>query len=112
MPLAGDDYKVLRNVKDYGAKGDGRTDDSQAIENAIKEGGRCGGGCNATSTLGAIIYFPPGIYAISRPIQQYYYTSFIGDPSDIPRITATNNFEGIALIDMDVYIPDGNGANW
>ena len=38
----------MRNVKDYGAKGDGITKDTGAIQKAIDEGG--------------IVCFPPGIY--------------------------------------------------
>ena len=40
------------NVKQFGAVGDGVTDDSEAIQNAI----------NATPKTGGILYFPPGKY--------------------------------------------------
>jgi hypothetical protein len=112
MPLAGDGYQVFRNVQNYGATGNGRTDDYAAIQAAITDGNRCGANCNATSVTGAIIYFPPGTYAISQPIVQYYYTVFVGDPTSRPKIKPLPNFQGIALIDTDFYIDGGNGANW
>ncbi|KAF2125602.1 glycoside hydrolase family 55 protein [Dothidotthia symphoricarpi CBS 119687] len=114
MPLApgGDSYKFFRNVKDYGAKGDGTTDDTEAINRAASEGNRCGQGCAGTSTLGALVYFPPGTYLVSEPIIQYYYTQFVGNPNDRPVMKADREFRGIAIFDTDPYIPGANGAQW
>jgi glucan 1,3-beta-glucosidase len=47
---------------------------------------------------------------ISAPIVRYYCTVFVGDPNNHPRVMGTANFNGIALIDTDVYIAGGN--NW
>lgn len=103
-------FKIFRNVKDYGARGDGSTDDTDAINRAISDGNRCGQGCDSSTTTPAIVYFPPGTYSVSRPIIQYYYTQLIGDAVNIPTIKSTANFEGIAVIDSDPYLP--GGANW
>ncbi|KAJ9605855.1 hypothetical protein H2200_009704 [Cladophialophora chaetospira] len=105
-------YKVFRNVKDYGAVGDGTTDDTVAINNAITDGNRCGQGCDSSTTVPAIVYFPAGRYAVSAPIIQLYYTQFIGDATDLPTILALPSFEGLAVLDTDPYIPGGNGAQW
>ncbi|KAM0321647.1 hypothetical protein ACHAQA_010003 [Verticillium albo-atrum] len=114
QPIAGSDYTFYRDVTDpkYGAKGDGSTDDTDAINAAIKDGNRCGLECGNTFSQGAIIYFPPGTYKVCKPIIQLYYTQFIGDAIDIPTIKGCDEFQGIALIDTDPYIPEGNGANW
>ncbi|EQK99606.1 glucan 1,3-beta-glucosidase GLUC78 precursor [Ophiocordyceps sinensis CO18] len=104
------DYKVFRNVKDYGARGDGSTDDTDAINRAITEGNRCGQKCDSQTTTPAIVYFPPGTYLVSKPIVPYYYTQLIGDAVDMPTIKARQGFEGIAVIDSDPYEP--SGANW
>lgn len=103
-------YKVFRNVQDYGATGDGTTDDTAAINSAITDGNRCGYGCDSSTVTPAIVYFPPGTYVVSAPIIQYYYSQFIGDAINIPTIKAAASFKGIAVIDSDPYV-DG-GANW
>jgi hypothetical protein len=43
------------NVKNYGAAGDGTTDDTAAINNAI----------NAATVLGGTVFFPPGSYRLA-----------------------------------------------
>ncbi|KAG9094875.1 hypothetical protein FS749_011622 [Ceratobasidium sp. UAMH 11750] len=106
-----DEYKVYRNVKDYGAKGDGKTDDTAAIQRAIAEGGRCGAGCPATTVTPALVYFPSGTYVISQPIAAYYYTSMVGNPKCLPTLLASKNFNGTSgVVDADPYFP--NGTNW
>ncbi|OOF92665.1 glycoside hydrolase family 55 protein, partial [Aspergillus carbonarius ITEM 5010] len=119
MPLAPSNYQLFRNVKDFGAVGDGVTDDTAAINRAAATYGlddltslRCGEDCGSTSILGAVVYFPPGTYLISTPIIQYYYTQFVGNPTDKPTILGSENFTGIALFDTDFYIPGGDGSEW
>jgi hypothetical protein len=104
-------YPVFRNVKDYGARGDGSTDDTAAINAAITAGGgRCGLGCKSSTNTPALVFFPPGTYLVSQPIIGYYYTHIVGDLKDIPTIKATSNFQGSAVIDANPYANTGN--NW
>lgn len=103
-------YQVFRNVKDFGAKGDGATDDTVAINAAITAGSRCGQGCDSTTVTPALVYFPAGTYMVSAPLIQYYYTQFVGDATSLPTLKATAGFQGMAVIDADPYA-DG-GINW
>lgn len=106
-------YQVFRNVKDFGAKGDGVTDDTAAINSAMSSGGRCGGGsCNSSTITPAIVYFPTGTYLVSSAIDTYYYTQIIGDAKKPPTLLASSSFSGFAVIDADPYIPNGWGAQW
>lgn len=105
-------YQVFRNVKDFGAKGDGVTDDTAAINAAISAGARCGLGCQSSTTSPAVVYFPSGTYLVSTPIIALYYTQLIGDARKPPTLLASANFNGMAVIDADPYIPGGGGAQY
>ncbi|KAI0968246.1 glycoside hydrolase family 55 protein [Xylaria arbuscula] len=110
-PFAGDGYTVFRNVKDYGAKGDGSTDDTAAIVAALNDGGnRCLQGCASTTTTPAVVYFPSGTYIISKALQPPYFTQLIGDPTDRPVLKATADFAGFGLIDGNPYFTEN--LNW
>ncbi|KAE8385789.1 hypothetical protein ETB97_001033 [Aspergillus alliaceus] len=106
----GTDYQIYRNVKDFGAKGDGSTDDTNAINQAISSGNRCGNGCDSSTVTPALVYFPPGTYVVSKPIIQYYYTQIVGDALNLPVIKAAASFAGMAVIDADPY--NNDGSNW
>lgn len=101
-------YKVFRNVKDYGAKGDGVTDDTDAINRAISDGNRCGRGCNGTTTTPGLVYIPSGTYIVSKPVVMLYYTQLIGDASSLPTIKASPGFKGMAVLDSNPYDDQGN----
>ncbi|KAF3940924.1 hypothetical protein ABW19_dt0203523 [Dactylella cylindrospora] len=105
-------YSIWRNVKSYGAYGDGVHDDTAAINKAIADGNRCGQTCGSSTTLQAVVYFPPGTYLVSSSIIQYYHTQFIGNPFSRPIIKASASFVGLGVISSNVYIEGGNGASW
>ena len=55
------DGSYFANVKDFGAKGDGSTNDQAAIQNAI----------DSMSIYGGVIYFPCGIYLLGSQLVFY-----------------------------------------
>nr|WP_175800917.1 phage tail fiber protein [Burkholderia anthina] len=55
------------SVKDYGAKGDGVTDDTVAIQKAIDYLDSIGGG---------VLYFPPGVYLVSASRSAEIFSNF------------------------------------
>jgi glucan 1,3-beta-glucosidase len=111
VPFGAGGYQVFRNVKtDCGAKGDGSTDDTAALNDCVTRGSRCAQGCDSSTTTPAMLYFPPGTYVVSKPIVQLYYTQFVGDALSPPTLKAAANFQGMAVIDSDPY--DNFGNNW
>ena len=110
----GDDpnYKVFRNVRDYGAKGDGAADDTAAIMLAMRDGNRCAENCNGATTKNAVVYFPKGTYAVTGTIQVLFGTQMIGDANSWPTILAKDSFVGLGVLSTDEYVVDGgNGTD-
>ncbi|KAJ3821137.1 glycoside hydrolase family 55 protein [Lentinula raphanica] len=106
-------YVVYRNVKEYGAKGDGVTDDSAAFNLAISDGGRCGGGnCQSSTITPAVVFVPTGVYRLKHAITLYYMTQLLGDARYPPTLLADESFRDMAVIDADPYIVGGGGAQW
>lgn len=78
----------MTNVQDFGAKGDGKTDDTAALTHAIQRGD-------------GELYFPRGDYRISRPLyislQQFGRLSIRGD-GGTARITMSGSGPAIHLV--------------
>lgn len=94
-------WTVFRNVLDYGAKGDGMSDDGVAIQKAIDAGnsnGTRGSGTFGSTGQPAVVFFPPGTYLTSAPIKNYIGTVLMGDPMNRPTIKASSSFKGTSLI--------------
>ncbi|KAI0205630.1 pectin lyase fold/virulence factor [Astrocystis sublimbata] len=118
----GNDYQFFRNVvEDFGADNTGDTDTAEALNAASaswnKDSGgdtaeRCGQDCGNTFSQGAIVFFPGGTYKFCTPVIQYCYTQFVGDPNDMPIIKGCDDFQGIALFDVDPYIPGASRQQW
>jgi len=83
----------LVSVLDYGAVGDGTTDDTTAIQNAI----------NATCASNSILFFPALVYRVSALTVGSGYTKrfhFIGEPGATLKANTSNNI--ILSIDGDI----------
>jgi hypothetical protein len=104
-------YAVFRNVLDYGAVGNGVTDDTKAFKSAMLDGKRCGKGCNGSTLKNAIVYIPPGTYLISTTIPMPFGTQVIGDANDRPTILASKSFIGMGVLSTDEYTGGGTGAD-
>ncbi len=103
-------YVVFRNVLDYGAVGDGVTDDTAAIKKAMTSGSRYGVGCNGSTTKNAIVYFPPSTYLISSTVPMPFGTQVIGDAINRPTLLASGSFVGLGVLSTDEYTGGQGGA--
>ncbi|KAL1794586.1 hypothetical protein ACET3X_006402 [Alternaria dauci] len=95
-------YSIYRNVRDFGAVGDGVHDDTDAFNAAITYGSRCAGGQCPGGTTGkpALVYVPPGTYAIYSTIQLFVNTQIIGDGIDMPTLKAAPSaLNGTVVVD-------------
>lgn len=67
-----------RNVKAYGATGNGSTDDTTAIQNAV--------------TAGGLVYFPPGTYLVSSTITiNTSFTRLVGAGAGVTKILVSGS---------------------
>ncbi|KAH6848217.1 glycoside hydrolase family 55 protein [Chaetomium sp. MPI-CAGE-AT-0009] len=97
----GANWTVFRNVKNYGAKGDGTTDDTAAIQRAINTGDSTGtrdSGRFGSTGQPAVVYFPEGTYLVKESIKSAVGTVIMGDPTNLPTIKAAANFTGTYLL--------------
>jgi len=98
----GESWIVFRNVKDYGAKGDGTTDDTAAIQKAIDTGDASGSRATGRSFgmtgQPAVVYFPAGTYSIRSTLSNRVGTVLMGDPTNRPTIKAAKGFTGAYLV--------------
>lgn len=81
---------AFRNVKDWGAKGDGQTDDTAAIQAALTTGRSSG---ETTSNV-MVVYLPPGNYMVSDTLPLYFYTHLVGNFQCRPTITLAASSAG------------------
>lgn len=94
-------YLVYRNVRAFGAKGDGTTDDSAAIQKAINTvdgstGTRSGG--SSLTGAPAVVYFPSGTYLLNTGLNNIMGTVLMGDPTDRPVLKAGSGFRDKVLL--------------
>lgn len=80
------------NVKDYGVKGDGVTDDSIAIQKVIND------------NAGKTIFFPVGTYIITKSIILPDNTTILGENHEAKLIAKSNN---IIVFTNNAYIQHG-----
>jgi hypothetical protein len=79
----------FRNVRDYGAKGDGVADDTRAFLRALEEG-RGHRGHKAPAN----VYVPPGIYVVSDTLIVWRATLLAGDSDDPPTLVLKDHAPG------------------
>lgn len=109
-PFLGNDftYPVYRNVRAFGAVGDGNQDDTDALQNAINTDGKGGSRFrNEVTTRPAEVFVPGGTYLISRTVDLRLNTILIGDPNNRPLFKASPGFSGGSLINGFDFATDG-----
>ncbi|KAK6512918.1 hypothetical protein TWF506_009080 [Arthrobotrys conoides] len=105
-------YPVYRNVRCWGAKGDGVTDDTNAIIRALTEGKICkGSNCQKFYIPPSLVYFPKGEYIVGKTLPIYRNTQVVGSARQQPVIRANGKgFVGSAIFETKAKEHIGAGA--
>jgi Pectate lyase superfamily protein len=78
---------AARNVKNYGAKGDGVSDDTQAFLDALNQGRDS----HPPFLSAAAVYVPPGTYLIKKTLILWRQTLLFGEWTDPPTLVLAPN---------------------
>lgn len=76
------------DVKAYGARGNGVTDDTAAINAAL----------DAVPAAGGVVFLPPGVYGVSAPLNINAFTILRGSGHQGSEIRALAGFAGAAMV--------------
>lgn len=79
----------MNNVKDFGAKGDGTTDDTLAIRQAIDY---------VKSQNGGQIYFPSGVYVVTDTLTIDSPVGFVGEGSSTLSLTTNGTYNNVTTL--------------
>ena len=109
-------FIVNRNVRDYGAKGDGITDDTLAFVKALTEGKATilapgawnSSQYNCQTTRPSYVYVPAGTYKITATLPLTFYTQLVGEHDNRPRLVAHGSKYSV----LDAGIDEGPGHGW
>jgi hypothetical protein len=88
-------------VQDFGAKGDGKTDDSAAIQAAIDK--------VATTRLGGTVFIPAGRYRLTRTVFVWDAVRLIGYGATRPVFVLADNTPGFQQGVADMVLFSGSG---
>ena len=104
-------YPVYRNVKSYNAVGDGNTDDTQNLQNAINDDGNGGNRYNnEVTTRPAEVFVPGGTYKLTKQLDMRLNTILVGDPNNRPTFKASSDFNGGTVVNGYDYATHDSGG--
>jgi hypothetical protein len=81
---------IFANVQQYGATGNGSTDDTTAIQNAI----------NALASTGGVVFFPYGTYLISSPLTLSNASIQLRGTGQSSLLQPSSSFSGAQIINI------------
>ena len=104
-------YPVYRNVKAYNATGNGNTDDTQSLQNAINDDGNGGNRYNnEVTTRPAEVFVPGGTYLLTKQLDLRLNTILVGDPNNMPTFKASSGFSGGTVVNGYDYATEASGG--